>query len=257
VRVRAENQLQRWRRPHLRTPGYIFGAVGTIERYCGAFGDPEFIAFRGQPSQQHLYRLRFERGDLWDGSEQGTVDVEVYESWLLPVATAESAEGAEGAGAEAGSETSLARKRGRAEPGTGSDGHDHNHDHGHSHDDHTDSSKGNGEDNQASTSAHTHDHGHTHDDRTTTEQNACDKEAAANGGAAETIGKRVAEALVSVLTAGGQSGHGSGDSDATPERAILTKAEVARAIENVDAMGTNVIITIIIIIITIITMISP
>ena len=239
VRVRREDQLQRWRKPHLRTPGYIFGAVGTIERYCGAFGDPEFIAFRGQPSQQHLYRLRFERGDLWGGSEEGTVDVEVFESWLLP-ATADNA------GVKAGGESSLGRKRERA--GTGSDSHDHSHDNGHSHNDHTDS-KSDSEDNQASASAHTYDHGHTHDDRTTTEQNACDKEAAANGGSAETIGRRVAEALVSVLTAEGQrgGGGGSGTSGATPACAILTKAEVARAIENVDAMGTNVIIIIIII----------
>lgn len=24
----------RWRKPHLRTPGYIFGLVGTVEREC-------------------------------------------------------------------------------------------------------------------------------------------------------------------------------------------------------------------------------
>ena len=34
VRVKPEDFAGRWRRPHLRTPGYIFGVVGTIEREC-------------------------------------------------------------------------------------------------------------------------------------------------------------------------------------------------------------------------------
>ena len=33
----------RWRKPHLRTPGYIFGAEGVVERACGVFKDPEFL----------------------------------------------------------------------------------------------------------------------------------------------------------------------------------------------------------------------
>ena len=34
VRVRAENARVRWRKPHLRTPGYIYGLVGEVERDC-------------------------------------------------------------------------------------------------------------------------------------------------------------------------------------------------------------------------------
>jgi hypothetical protein len=34
VRVLRENAPLRWRRPHLRTPGYIFGLVGRVEREC-------------------------------------------------------------------------------------------------------------------------------------------------------------------------------------------------------------------------------
>ena len=30
VRVKEEALLSRWRKPHLRTPGYIFGARGTV-----------------------------------------------------------------------------------------------------------------------------------------------------------------------------------------------------------------------------------
>ena len=51
-------------------PGYIFGTQGTVERYCGAFGDPEFLAFwtalegTVEPPQQHMYRVRFAQSDV-------------------------------------------------------------------------------------------------------------------------------------------------------------------------------------------------
>ena len=31
---------------YMYTQGYIFGAPGVVERYCGEFGDPEFLAYR-------------------------------------------------------------------------------------------------------------------------------------------------------------------------------------------------------------------
>lgn len=47
VRVRLENAAVRVRKPHLRTPGYIFGLVGVIERECvGMAHNPEALAFR-------------------------------------------------------------------------------------------------------------------------------------------------------------------------------------------------------------------
>ena len=47
VRVRLENQAVRTRKPHLRTPGYIFGLFGVIERECVGMADnPEGLAFR-------------------------------------------------------------------------------------------------------------------------------------------------------------------------------------------------------------------
>lgn len=57
MRVLRENAPVRWRRPHLRTPGYIFGLVGTVERECvGAFKDPERGAFREGGPRVPLYR---------------------------------------------------------------------------------------------------------------------------------------------------------------------------------------------------------
>ena len=40
VRVKREDSRVRWRKPHLRTPGYLFGAVGVVERFLGSFPNP-------------------------------------------------------------------------------------------------------------------------------------------------------------------------------------------------------------------------
>ena len=87
VHIREEDLLCRHRKPHLRTPGYLFGCNGVVERYCGSFGDPEFLAFRGKDKKQHLYRVRLRMVDVWpdyEGSASDTVEVEVYQSWLDP-----------------------------------------------------------------------------------------------------------------------------------------------------------------------------
>jgi hypothetical protein len=71
---------------HRRTPFYIKGKVGVIERYCGAFGNPEEIAygFDGEP-KRHLCRVRFPQTEIWQGYEgpaRDTLDLEIYEHWL-------------------------------------------------------------------------------------------------------------------------------------------------------------------------------
>ena len=97
VRVKLEPQHQRpvWRKPHLRTPGYIFGVAGNVERWCGEFSDPSFLAFGVRTANpQHLYRVRFEQRHLWpehESASRDTVDVEVYEEWLEPAGAHEPA----------------------------------------------------------------------------------------------------------------------------------------------------------------------
>ena len=71
---------------HRRTPDYIKGKEGIIERYCGAFVNPEEHAygFSGLP-KKHLYRVRFKQIDIWekyDGPIEDTLDLEIYEHWL-------------------------------------------------------------------------------------------------------------------------------------------------------------------------------
>lgn len=71
---------------HRRTPFYIRGKTGVIERYCGAFPNPEELAygFDGHPNR-HLYRVRIKQKDIWphyDGPDHDTLDLEIYEHWL-------------------------------------------------------------------------------------------------------------------------------------------------------------------------------
>ncbi len=79
---------KRYPRGHCRTPFYIRGKTGVIERICGQFANPEDLAYgRGGLPKRPLYRVRFRQTDLWPaytGEADDTVDVEIYEHWLRP-----------------------------------------------------------------------------------------------------------------------------------------------------------------------------
>ncbi len=73
---------------HRRTPFYIRGKSGVIERSCGAFPNPEELAygFDGLPAKE-LYRVRFKQKEVWSnyaGPDGDTVDIDIFEHWLLP-----------------------------------------------------------------------------------------------------------------------------------------------------------------------------
>jgi len=73
---------------HRRTPSYIRGKEGAIERVCGAFPNPEELAygFDGEP-RRVLYRVRFPQHHVWQdykGTEQDVIELEIYEHWLEP-----------------------------------------------------------------------------------------------------------------------------------------------------------------------------
>jgi nitrile hydratase len=85
VRVKCFQHGIEWKRPHIRTPGYIYGVSGTIERICGKHGDPSFLGFGLEAPQVQLYRVRFRQQDVWPEQTQAgndVVEVEVYEHWL-------------------------------------------------------------------------------------------------------------------------------------------------------------------------------
>ena len=174
-----EPGVSHWRRPHMRVPGYVFGAVGVVERLVGSFGDPEFLAFRGSAAEQPLYRVKFTQAALgWsgEGAEEeaagvapSTVEVEVYGSWL-EAASPQELEAADAAPAAVPAQPAADCTR----------AHDHDHDHGHSHD-----------------HSHGHDHDHDHGSRFDVEARAVASEPA------EAPGERLSDALVTALTRNG------------------------------------------------------
>jgi nitrile hydratase subunit beta len=71
---------------HVRTPYYCRGHVGVIERLCGAFANPEELAYNraGVPAQP-LYRVRFKATELWADYREDpddVVEIELYQHWL-------------------------------------------------------------------------------------------------------------------------------------------------------------------------------
>ena len=64
---------------HIRTPFYIRGHAGSIERLCGNFPNPEELAqMRSGLPAQPLYRVRFLQKDVWPdyrGPEADVVEV--------------------------------------------------------------------------------------------------------------------------------------------------------------------------------------
>lgn len=73
---------------HIRTPYYIRGCVGAIERICGSFPVPEELAqMRSGLPAQPLYRVRFRQADVWQdyrGRADDAVEIEIFQHWLEP-----------------------------------------------------------------------------------------------------------------------------------------------------------------------------
>ena len=73
---------------HLRTPWYIRGRSGEVERICGAFANPEELAYnRSGLPRQPLYRVRFRQAEIWPdyaGRLEDTIEIEIYQHWLEP-----------------------------------------------------------------------------------------------------------------------------------------------------------------------------
>jgi hypothetical protein len=81
VKVRAAYPIG-----HVRTPTYVRGKHGVIERVCGAFPNPEELAY-GRPGlpAQPLYRVRFQQNEVWPdyaGQAGDVLEVEIYQHWL-------------------------------------------------------------------------------------------------------------------------------------------------------------------------------
>lgn len=78
---------------HCRTPWYVRGLSGVVERHCGEYANPEELAYRrdGLPAVS-LYRVRIQMKVIWQdyaGPAGDTLEVEVFEHWLRPAASKE------------------------------------------------------------------------------------------------------------------------------------------------------------------------
>ncbi len=85
VRVRVAEP-----RGHVRTPAYVRGKAGWIERVQGEFRNPESLAYGGDGlPRQPLYMVGFHQPDLWSSryTEPRTdrLYVDIYEHWLEPL----------------------------------------------------------------------------------------------------------------------------------------------------------------------------
>jgi nitrile hydratase len=82
-RVRVSKRMHEG---HHRTPGYLKGKCGAVERVHGSFTNPETRAYAadGLPKAP-LYLVGFVQRDVWpgyDGSASDRIYVDVFEHWL-------------------------------------------------------------------------------------------------------------------------------------------------------------------------------
>lgn len=74
---------------HVRTPAYLRGKCGVIERKLGEFANPERAAYGLKKEMQPLVRVRFLMSEVWGNAAENpddTLDAEIYTHWLEPVA---------------------------------------------------------------------------------------------------------------------------------------------------------------------------
>lgn len=73
---------------HVRTPWYLRGKTGVIERDLGETGDPEALAYgRTDAPRRRLYRVRFQMDAIWGAVAErpkDRLDAEIFENWLEP-----------------------------------------------------------------------------------------------------------------------------------------------------------------------------
>jgi nitrile hydratase len=83
VRTRAD-----YPRTHCRTPFYLRGKPGVVERCLGAFRNPEELAYGGNGlPKRNLYVVRYEQRQLWPdyaGAAGDSLTAEIQEPWLEP-----------------------------------------------------------------------------------------------------------------------------------------------------------------------------
>ncbi len=82
VRVKSH-----WPPGHIRTPAYLRGKRGVIERGLGPTGNPEKLAYGLPGGTVDLVRVRFTMAEVWGpdtAHPADTIDAEIFAHWLEP-----------------------------------------------------------------------------------------------------------------------------------------------------------------------------
>jgi len=73
---------------HFRTPTYIQGKVGAVERLHGDYRNPESLAYGGDGlPKRPLYLVRFAQPHVWPkypGAPRDQLLMDIFEHWLEP-----------------------------------------------------------------------------------------------------------------------------------------------------------------------------
>lgn len=72
---------------HVRTPAYLRGKRGIIERRLGPFHNPEKLAYGVKAEALPLLRVRFTMAEVWGDlaeTPSDTIEAEIYAHWLEP-----------------------------------------------------------------------------------------------------------------------------------------------------------------------------
>ena len=84
LRVRVRDDLQLI--GHYRTPQYVRGKIGVIERVLPYFLNPEEEGYgKNAGITERLYRVRFAQTELlsaYEGSVKDVLEIEIFEFWL-------------------------------------------------------------------------------------------------------------------------------------------------------------------------------
>jgi nitrile hydratase subunit beta len=72
---------------HIRTPWYVRGKRGWIERVYGEFRNPESLAYGGDGMPKRpLYLVGFDQSQVWEkySARKDKLFIDIYEHWLEP-----------------------------------------------------------------------------------------------------------------------------------------------------------------------------
>lgn len=74
---------------HVRTPVYLRGKSGVVERFFGSYGNPEVLAYNLTGPKKELYKVSFRANEVWPdyaGPGHDLIEADIYEHWLEKLA---------------------------------------------------------------------------------------------------------------------------------------------------------------------------